>query len=193
MPQFPELPIRTPRLLLRPPCVDDTDALFEVFSDTAGMRYWASPPWTSREQALAQIARDEAARVAGSALRLVLQPVDGGAALGTVSLFGFHEQCARAEIGYILRRDVWGQGLMHEALVGVIDYAMRTLALRRIEADIDPRNLPSIRSVERLGFAREGLLRERWLVAGEVCDTVLYGLLAREWAATHGSRDAVST
>ncbi|MFO0633678.1 MAG: GNAT family protein [Nannocystaceae bacterium] len=183
MPQFTELPIRTERLSLRPPCVDDADALFELFSDAEGMRYWASAPWTSREQALEQIARDQAACAAGSALRLALQPVQSGTVIGTVSLFAFHEQCARAEIGYILRRGLWGQGLMHEALTAVVHYATSTLKLRRIEADIDPRNLRSIRSVERLGFVREGLLRERWIVAGEICDTVMYGLLARDWAA----------
>ena len=50
-----------------------------------------------------------------------------------------------------------------------------------MEADIDPRNHASARSLERLGFTREGLLRERWIVKGEVSDTALYGLLQREW------------
>ena len=46
----------------------------------------------------------------------------------------------------------------------------------------DPRNLPSCRLVERVGFVREGLLRKRWRVNGEVCDTAFYGLLAEEYA-----------
>ena len=39
------------------------------------------------------------------------------------------------------------------------------------------------RALERLGFAREGHLRERWIVGGEVCDSWIYGLLARDWRA----------
>ena len=35
--------------------------------------------------------------------------------------------------------------------------------------------------LERLGFMREGVLRERWIVAGEVSDSALYGLLRAEW------------
>ena len=48
---------------------------------------------------------------------------------------------------------------------------------------MDPRNEASVRVVERLGFRREGLLRERYHVLGDVQDSLIYGLLRREWAA----------
>lgn len=51
------------------------------------------------------------------------------------------------------------------------------MKLNRIEADIDPRNAASARVHERLGFVRERLLRERWIVGDEVTDSALYGLL----------------
>lgn len=70
---------------------------------------------------------------------------------------------------------------MREALTALIDHAIGTLRLHRLEADVDPRNERSVRLLDRLGFVREGLLRERWLEAGEVQDAVFYGLLAREW------------
>jgi RimJ/RimL family protein N-acetyltransferase len=57
------------------------------------------------------------------------------------------------------------------------------MALNRVEADIDPRNHPSAKTLERLGFQKEGHLRERWIVNGEVSDTGLYGLLASDWRA----------
>jgi RimJ/RimL family protein N-acetyltransferase len=70
---------------------------------------------------------------------------------------------------------------MHEALTALLCYAFGELKLRRIEADVDPRNAASLKSLGRLGFRREGLLRERWNVAGEIQDTAYFGLLAREW------------
>ena len=70
---------------------------------------------------------------------------------------------------------------MHEALAAFLAYALPTFDLHRVEADIDPRNATSARTLERQGFQREGLLRERWIVGGEVCDTAFYGLLAREF------------
>jgi len=70
---------------------------------------------------------------------------------------------------------------MHEALQALLRYAFQTLDLNRLEADIDPRNVASARTLERLGFQKEGHLRERWIVNGEISDTRLYGLLRREW------------
>ena len=70
---------------------------------------------------------------------------------------------------------------MHEALVALLNYGFSALDLNRVEADVDPRNTPSAKTVERLGFVREGLLRERWIVDGEVSDTAFYGLIRRDW------------
>jgi len=70
---------------------------------------------------------------------------------------------------------------MHEALQELLEFGVGELDLNRIEADIDPRNSASARTLERLGFTKEGYLRERWIVGDEVSDTVIYGLLRREW------------
>jgi ribosomal-protein-alanine N-acetyltransferase len=70
---------------------------------------------------------------------------------------------------------------MHEALSALLDYAFTELDLNRIEADTDPRNARSTRLLERLGFSKEGLFRERCIVDGEVSDSAMYGLLRREW------------
>jgi RimJ/RimL family protein N-acetyltransferase len=52
---------------------------------------------------------------------------------------------------------------------------------------VDPRNENSLRLLDKLGFRREGLLRERWNVAGEIQDTVFCGLLAKDWQARAGA------
>jgi RimJ/RimL family protein N-acetyltransferase len=70
---------------------------------------------------------------------------------------------------------------MRAALERLLDFAFGELGLRRLEADVDPNNVRSIASLERLGFRREGYLRERWFVGGQVEDALFYGLLRREW------------
>jgi len=62
-----------------------------------------------------------------------------------------------------------------------VTYAFNDLDLNRIEADVDPRNVASARSLVRMGFRKEGHLRERWIVSGEVSDSDLYGLLRIDW------------
>ena len=73
---------------------------------------------------------------------------------------------------------------MYQALEAVIDFAFNTLELHRIEADVDTENAGSLGILEKLGFKREGLFRERWFVYGERQDSVMFGLLKHEWPAT---------
>jgi RimJ/RimL family protein N-acetyltransferase len=101
--------------------------------------------------------------------------------IGTATLFNIDLDNGRAELGYALGQDYWGKGFMNEALQALLEYAFGGLSLRRLEADVDPRNVASIRTLERLGFKKEGFLRERWCVAGEIQDALFYGLLKREW------------
>jgi len=83
----------------------------------------------------------------------------------------------------VLGRKHWGAGYMLEAMRGLVRFAFEEMQLRRLEAEIDPRNAASAKLLERLGFVREGLLRQRWDLKGEVTDSGLYGLLRAEWAA----------
>ncbi len=181
MPAFDQLNLQTERLLLRPLGPQDAADLFAIFSDPRVMRYWSTPPWQSLDAAQAMIERDAQAMPEGEQLRLALQRRDDGQVIGTCTLFNLQPQCRRAELGYALGWDSQGRGLMHEALHALLGYGFSELALNRVEADIDPRNLASARALERLGFVREGCLRERWIVDGEVSDSALYGLLLRDW------------
>lgn len=183
MPSFSETTLHTPRLVLRPLVAEDDAQMFAIHSDAEFMRYWSSPPWTSIEQAQALIERDRRALAAGESLRLGVVRRDTSQLIGTCSLFGVVAQCRRAELGYGIARPHWRQGYQFEAASALIAWAFGELGLNRLEADVDPRNEASARSLEKLGFVREGFLRERWIVGDEVSDSALYGLLAREWAS----------
>lgn len=192
MPNFVDLPLRTLRLELRRTRPADAPALFAIFSDPKVMRYWSEPPWTTIEQAECAVERDLQAFEAGQALRLAIERIQDRTLIGQCTLYSFASGCRRAEIGYSLAASAWGQGYMHEALCELVRYAFEVLDLNRIEADIDPRNLASEKSLLRLGFVQEGLLRERWIVSGEVSDTGFYGLLRTEWAASGRRRARAS-
>jgi ribosomal-protein-alanine N-acetyltransferase len=179
---LPALPsIESPRLLVRPLTKADLGDLLQVNGDAAVTRFLPYATWTSPADADAWYQRMADIQATGTAVQLVLVERRSGTAIGTCLLFRFDEGSARAELGYVLGRAHWGSGYMHEALVAVIDAAFGALSLRRLEAEVDPRNAASGRLLQRLGFTREGLLRQRWVTRGEAKDVEVYGLLSDEW------------
>ena len=171
----------TPRLRLRAPVEADVPALFAIFSDPETMRYWTTPAMRDVAEAEALLRDIQQFVEGGSLFQWGIARREDDQVVGTCTLLRIDREHRRGELGYILRRDLWGRGLAHEALTAIVDHAFGALGLHRLEADIDPRNTASIRSVERLGFTLEGHLRERYFVGGEVQDSLIYGLLAPAW------------
>jgi len=180
MPFFESVTLTTPRLLLRPIRHEDVHALFAMWSDVDAMRYFSFPAMTRLDQATDRVARVLKSSAEGSDFVCTVELQATGEVLGDCALFHANEQCRRAEIGFSLQRKHWGRGYMTEAASALIEHGFDSANLRRIEADIDPRNNASAQLLERLGFVREGLLRERWIVGDEVSDSALYGLLERD-------------
>lgn len=186
MPALAPIVLTTKRLRLRWMDERDTAAHFAVFSDPAVARYWSRAPWTEMAQAAESIAATLADYASGASVRFGIELRATGELIGNAALHHFFEENRRCEIGYALGSRHWGQGYAGEALRALLDYGFRTLDLNRVEADIDPRNGASGRVLEKLGFRKEGYMPERWIVAGELCDTVNYGLLKRYWDALAG-------
>jgi RimJ/RimL family protein N-acetyltransferase len=187
MQSFESTTLTTGRLRLRALVPADAPALFAVFSDPEVVRYWSSTPWTELGKAQQYVASAEQDWLSGAGLRFGIEVAATGQLAGQIALHHFDRDNRRCEVGYALARQHWGQGYLTEALRAVLEHGFTALALNRVEADIDPRNAASARPLERLGFRQEGLLRERWIVGGEICDTAFYGLLRRDWVA-HRSR-----
>ncbi len=175
--------IYTTRVSLRWITSDDVDALYRIFSHPEVMRYWSTPPLADRNAAVELVREIQDGFEQRRMLKWGIARRADDYVVGTATLFNLKFDNGRAEIGYSLARDQWGNGYCNEALMALLNYAFEELNLRRIEADVDPRNGPSIRTLERLGFQREGYLRERWHVNGEIQDSLFYGLLKREWGS----------
>jgi RimJ/RimL family protein N-acetyltransferase len=87
----------------------------------------------------------------------------------------------RLALGWILLPDCQGGGIMQEAAGAVLAHCFGALDAHRVEAEIEPDNIRSSRLAERLGFQREGLLRDRLLVAGQPRTMQMYALLRPDW------------
>lgn len=157
----------------------DVPALFRIFGDPEVTRYWGFATLADQSAAADLLADIHARFRAGTLYQWGVEA--DGEVVGTCTLADLDPINRRAELGFALGRGHWGKGYMAEALPVLLDFAFGRLGLHRVFADVDPRNSPSIRALQRLGFRREGLLREHYLVAGEPQDGVVFGLLRSEW------------
>jgi len=177
---LPQRTLHSRRMRLRAFTSGDVDALFEIGGDPEVMRYVSKPLWTRREQAIEAIERFHASRLEGTGVVWAMADLEGDRVFGYFTIFGLEPAHRRAMFGYALARQAHGKRLASEALPKVLVFAFDELGLRRLEADVDPRNVASRRLLERVGFVEEGLARERYENDGQVYDSVRYGLLARE-------------
>jgi RimJ/RimL family protein N-acetyltransferase len=168
----------------------DVPALFTVFGDPEVTRYWGHAVLPDLAAAAALLADIQRHFRAGTLFQWGVEATDGQV-VGTCTLAGIDPANRRAELGFALGRAHWGRGYMTAALPAVLAFAFDRLGLHRVFADTDPRNAASIRTLDRLGFVREGLLREHYLVQGEPQDAIVYGLLRTEW--TRAARELPPT
>lgn len=171
-------PLRTRRLLLRPLTVADAPALFPVFSDPDSMR-WFGELHRTQADTEALFHDYTVGPYAAGARQWAILPAGGGAPVGSLSLHRMQQ--GMCQTGYILVPAARGRGLASEALAAVLTHAFLELGLHRVEAKVDPDNIASLRTVERLGFVREARLRRSFPARDEWRDEVVFGLLAREW------------
>jgi len=167
----------TPDLHLRPLKMADAEAMYSILSDSQSMKYWSHTPATDVSAAIKTLTEDLESDAKGNSLCWAVTLKGKDELIGKCILFQFNHANRRAEIGFILNRDYWRQGLMHQALEAVIAFAFGTLKLHRIEADTDTENAGSLALLEKLGFEREGLFRERWFVYDRWDDSIMLGLL----------------
>jgi RimJ/RimL family protein N-acetyltransferase len=174
-------PIESERLLMRIVERADLPDLLEINSSDEVTRYLPYSTWHTLADGEAWYERVVTRHSEGAAMQLVVVERRSRRVIGTSLLFNFDQASERAELGYVLGKAHWRQGLMHEALTALLQFAFDEMGLRRIEAHADARNVASDGLLRKLGFTHEGLLRQRALLKGETTDSNVYGLLRSEW------------
>ncbi|MCH7484475.1 MAG: GNAT family N-acetyltransferase [Chloroflexi bacterium] len=112
-----------------------------------------------------------------------IEAADGGTLLGNVEL-RLSPLNRRAEVAIgIFDRQYWGKGYGTESMRLVLDYAFRELKLNRVELKAAEDNVRAIRSYEKCGFVREGLLREHRQIEGRPVDSVAMAVIRSDWEA----------
>jgi len=178
-------PIRTERLILRPPRLSDAEAAYERRSLPEVARYqdWEMP--YTRERAENSVAKDAA----------MDWPADGGGwnltvvdaeepdrILGDVYV-GIKWGGRCGSLGYTFHPDYWGHGYATEAAQAVVEYLFTDLGVSRVESSLHPSNVASARVLEACGLIFEGMTRQSFWVGDECSDDMLYGMTRADWEA----------
>ncbi|WP_172253514.1 GNAT family N-acetyltransferase [Saccharibacillus deserti] len=171
--------IRTERLILRDPVLEDWAAIHEYSSDPDVVRHSMWGPNTEEETRgyVAQMIemRQEQPR---TSYELVVTLKDGGELIGGC---GIHKAGFNAEIGYTFNPRFWGSGYASEAAFALLRMGFEELGVHRIYATCRPANEASANVMKRIGMQREGRMREHLFFKGAFHDSELYSILRREF------------
>lgn len=182
--------IDTERLILRRFGRRDVSSLEEgVRSSLADLNEWL--PWAhmdyTRDDAVAFVRDSIQAWKEEKAFDYAIRRrVDPDRHIGNISIWQTSRTGKIGEIGYWVRTDLTGQGYATEATQALMQVGFDQLGLHKITLRIAVGNRGSERVAEKLGFAREGLLREELLIRGNWVDHTLYSMLEGEFRRVRG-------
>ena len=171
------LPIlETERLRLAPLTVEDAPNIFPLMDDAEVMAFWDIPEVDDPDLVAQIVGNQVALMAAGKAYYWSIRTLADDRFVGTCDLSEIDKWHHRAEVGFMLGRDSWGQGYALEAMRSVMAFAAAN-SIRRLLARTQLGNRRSDALLARLGFQEEGLLRGYVLRDGERRDCRLFGML----------------
>lgn len=180
---YPDYPLRTERLKLRPFVRGDIDAVYAYRRREDVARYLFDVALSREECALAVQQRigQVALEAEGDKIVLGVELGRTGSLIGEVSLIWRSVDARQVEAGWIFDPDYHGQGFATEAASAIFDLAFGPGDMHRVSARCDVRNASSWRLMERLGMRREAHFREHAIFKGEWDEEYIYAILRREW------------
>jgi [ribosomal protein S5]-alanine N-acetyltransferase len=173
--------IETKRLVLRKVTKEDANSILNYLSDEEVMKYYGLEPFKSINDAFDEISWYQSIHNNKTGIRWGITLKEQGVVIGSCGFHKIVSQHFRTEIGFELSKEQWGKGIAVEAVEAIINYGFEHMNFQRIEALIEPPNLSSQKLVEKLGFLREGLLRNYEFTRGKFDDLYMYSLLKQDF------------
>lgn len=175
---FPQL--ETKRLILKEINEKDSEDIFEIFSSEEVLKYYDIDHLKSLEEATDLIQGLDKRFKNKKGIRWGLYLKDIDKLIGTCGFHSLDKQSLRAEVGYELSKDFWGQGIMKEALEAIINFGFNTMSINRIQALVVAGNNNSLSLLKKIGFVEEGILLKYEYCRGKIEDFAILALLKRE-------------
>ena len=179
---FPEL--NTQRLLFRQITQEDDKSLFEVLSDEDTCKYLTHNAVNDMENIKRMIAGMQRFFDEKQRIRWGIAQKKDNTLIGHCGFFDIDRFNCCAEISYCIKRELWGQGIMTEALDAMLSFGFEDYGLNRITANVIKDNAASIKVLQKLGFVQEGILRESLYKNGQYHDLICFSILKSEYHRT---------
>ena len=176
---FPKL--ETNRLLLMEFVKNDSQELFKMRSDDRVLKYLDRDTHKTVEESELMIEEMIRSYNNKEGINWIIREKDTLNVIGYIGYWRMIRKNVRAEIGYAMKPEYWGNGYMQEALTKVIEFGFNEFYLHSIEGNVNPGNVSSINLLEKLGFKKEAYFREDYLYNGRFLDTAIYSLLETDY------------
>ena len=170
--------------LLRSFQPDDAPSLFKAVDESRQhLRNWLR--WvdvtTKQEHILQFILRTQQQQYNQEALELGI--FHNREIIGGIGMHDWDHFLKKAQLGYWIKKEYEGKGIVHKCLERFIDFLFEKPGLNKIEIHFMPSNKRSAKLAERLGSKVEGVIRQRYFMNGRLDDLVITGLLITEWTS----------
>ena len=167
--------IQTERLCIRTMNAKDVPALREWMSDRSIYTYWGKGP--SKVEKNPELLFEKQEKPTKS-FHLGIEEVSSGKVIGDLYVY-LIENNRMASVAIRLSANCHGKGYGTEALKAVTKFCFENTELQRLRAEVDVRNIPSQKMLEKCGYTREGLIRQGKMV-NTWCDYYIYGMLVSD-------------
>ena len=160
--------------------LSDAASLHELLT-TAEVSRFISPPPSTVEGFERFIAWTQRERAAGRYVCFAIVPQGADHAVGIFQIRQLDPSFEVAEWGFALAQSFWGSGIFAATAPAVVDFAIETIGVTRLEARSSVRNGRGNGALQKIGAVREALLRKSFLKDGEYHDQLLWAITAHEW------------
>jgi ribosomal-protein-alanine N-acetyltransferase len=150
---------------------DDTDGLYEIWSDIRVTQYMNIEPMRKKETVRDMIKYFQIMTKRRQAERCTI--FLGDVIIGSCGYNIIDEDTFKVEIGYEIAFDLWGEGLGRKIVDMLVTNAKKKFNAVRIQAKVDPRNTRSLKLLEKCGFEIEGVLRKYEISGGVLIDMLI--------------------
>ncbi|MFZ7824263.1 GNAT family N-acetyltransferase [Priestia sp. 40] len=180
---FGDLPkLETERLILRKITLDDVEDMYSYCSNEEVSKYVTWETHQALDDTINFVKFVLNQYENGKIAPWAIEYKENGKLIGTIDFISWHIEHNIAEIGYIISKDYWGNGIATEAVSEVIKFGFNHMDLIRVQARCFAENKGSACVMKKLGMSFEGTLRKAMFIKGKHQNLKMYSILKEEFS-----------